>query len=459
MLTDLRCRKATPREKAYKLADEKGLHLYVTPAGARSWRMKYRFADKERQLTFGLYPEVSLVDARDRRDAARRLLRDGIDPGVVAKQRKAEAVLSAEASLKATAIAWHAVKKPSWKPRYAQQVLERLEKHVFPAIGALPIDKVTPPLVLTVLRAVEATGAISMAHRVRQYLSDIFVFAMASGWGRDDPAHIVRKALTPTTGQLRPAVRTVKAAQQLLTALEARQVYAVTKLASRLLALTAARPGVVRLAAPGEFEGLDTPTPIWRIPAAKMKLTRERRIDVTYEFVIPLSREAVTVVRTALALVGPNAPYLFPSVRSVHAPISDNTLSKFYRDAGFRDRHVPHGWRATFSTVMNERAAIGDRDEERAIIDLMLAHIPNGVEAAYNRAAYMPRRRAIAQEWGAMLMAGMCAPADLLVSQRGDSPRAQRARRARDRGVDAAPGAAAHSRPGRATVGAGGAGG
>ena len=271
-----------------------------------------------------------------------------------------------------------------------------------------------------------------MAHRVRQHISDVFVFAIASGWADDDPAHVVRKALTPTAPRLRPAVTKLAAAQRVLAKTEGQSAYAVTKLAARLLALTAARPGVIRMAAPQEFEGLDTASPIWRVPAAKMKLTRERRIDATYEFAIPRSRQAVEVVKVALELVGKDAPFLFPSTRDFHAPISDNTLSKFYRDAGLRGVHVPHGWRATFSTLMNELAADEDREEDRDIIDMMLAHVRNGVEAAYNRAAYMKRRREIGQRWADMLMAGAVAPGTLVVTQRGTSERAER-RRGRDR--------------------------
>lgn len=432
MLTDLTCRKAKAKDAAYQLHDSGGLFLYVTKAGFRSWRFKYRFHGKEKRLTFGGYPEVSLPKARELRDQAREKVREGIDPGVDRKQRAAEAALQAENTFKAVAMAWHTAQKRLWKPRYAEQVLQRFENDVFPLIGTLPTRAISAALVLQVIRAIEAREAHEMAHRVRQHISDVFVFAIASGWAEDDPAHVVRKALTPTAPRLRPAVTKLAAAQRVLAKTEGQSAYAVTKLAARLLALTAARPGVIRMAAPEEFEALETAAPIWRVPAAKMKLTRERRIDSTYEFVIPLSRQAVEVVRVALELVGPTAPLLFPSTRDFHAPISDNTLSKFYRDAGLRGVHVPHGWRATFSTLMNELAADEDREEDRDIIDMMLAHVRNGVEAAYNRAAYMKRRREIGQRWADMLMAGAVAPSTLVATQRGTSERAER-RRGRDR--------------------------
>jgi integrase len=385
---------------------------------------------------------VTLPKARELRDQARAMVRDGIDPGVERKQRAAETALSAETTFKSVATAWHKLQQRRWKPRYAEQVLQRFEADVFPAIGSLPIQAISAALVLKVMRTIEAREAHEMAHRVRQHISDVFVFAIASGWAEDDPAHVIRKALTPTSPRLRPAVTKLAAARRVLAQTEAQPAYAVTKLAARLVALTAARPGVVRMASPQEFEALDTAMPIWRIPAAKMKLTRERRIDATYEFVIPLSKQAVEVVSVAMELIGTGAPLLFPSVRDFHKPISDNTLSKFYRDAGLRGVHVPHGWRASFSTMMNELAAEDEREDDREIIDMMLAHVRDGVEAAYNRAAYMKRRREISQAWADMLMEGAVAPSTLVVTQRGTSARTLR-KRGRDRRLASAPDAAA----------------
>jgi len=443
LLTDVRCRSAKKAEKPYKLADSGGLYLMVTTTGFRSWRMKYRFAKKEKLLTFGAYPDVSLVEARGLRDAARKLLRSEIDPTIERLQREAEVALAADTTFKSVTLAWHKSRASGWKPRYAEQILQRFKNDVFPAIGSVPIDQVTPALVLRAIRAIEAREANVMAHRVRQHISDVFVYAIASGWTEDDPSHVIRKALVVGKKRLRPAVTKLADAQYVLTLTEAEPAYAVTKLAARLLALTAARPGVVRLAEAAEFERLDSSAPIWRIPAVKMKLTKEERIDATFEFVIPLSRQAVEVVKLAMEIAGPKAKYLFHSVRSVHSPMSDSTLSKLYRDAGLRGKHVPHGWRATFSTLMNERAADRDRPEERAIIDLMLAHVQDGVEAAYNRAAYMPRRREIAQAWADQLTELLPAPASLVETQRGTSARTAR-RHSRDRRLSSSRDAGTH---------------
>lgn len=414
MLTDVACRNAKPREKAYKLPDSESLFLFVTTAGARIWRWKYRFGGKEKLLTIGKYPAVSLTAARKARDQARAKLHEGIDPSAEKKQRKAAALVEHLDSFEKVARAWHEAKAKTLSPRYSDAVLSRLETNVFPKLGKASIRSISPPMVLEVIRSIEARGAHDMAHRIRNHVSDVFVWAIASGLADTDPAAVIRKALAPTDPRLRPALVKLDEARDVLRKAEASKLaHWSTKLASRLLALTAARPGVVRLAERSEFEGLDSDTPIWRIPASKMKLTRQRKRDITWEFVVPLSRQAVAVVNAALSL-SPSPQWLFTGIGSWKSPISDSTLSKLYREVGFTGKHVPHGWRSTFSTIMNERAAVAEREADRAIIDLMLAHAQEGVEPIYNRAAYMPRRREIAQEWADLLMHGLPEPATLL---------------------------------------------
>lgn len=414
LLTELACRNARPGEKDRKLADAHGLYLLVKRTGYRTWCWKYRHAGRERKLTIGAYPEISLKQARDERDEARRQLRMGLDPAAEKKRRKAEAAAAALDSFERVARGWHAAWSASRAPRYARQVLDRLEGDVFPRLGRLPVREITPPMVLDAIRSIEKRGAREMAHRVRMHISDVFVWAIASGLAEQDPAAVIRKALKPTNGRLRPAVLKLRDAREVLRKAEAQQdAWWATHLASRLLALTAARPGVVRLAERSEFEGIDGDSPLWRIPADKMKLTQERKRDLSFEFVLPLSSQAVAVVRTAMQ-ASPGDRWLFPGMAGWRKPISDSTLSKHYRLAGFTGRHVPHGWRATFSTIMNERAARDDRGGDRAVIELMLAHVQDGVEAAYNRAAYMPRRRELAQAWADMLMEGLPPPETLL---------------------------------------------
>lgn len=416
-LTDRACKQAKGTEKPYKLADGFGLYLYVTPTGFRSWRWKYRFAGKEKRLTFGPYPDVSLAEARDRREEAARQLRFGIDPAVEKKQQSAARAAQAGATFRLIAEDWHASQVKLWSPRHAELVKSSMDRDVFPKIGNLPIEAITTPIVMDVLRSIERRGAIETAHRTRQRISEVFARAIGSGLVQTDPAAVAGRALAPVKKGRFPAVRTVEAARSVLAAVETKPAHPMTKLASRLLALTAVRSGVLRLAEPLEFEGLNGEAPIWRIPAEKMKLVVERKEDAAFEFIVPLSRQAVDTIRVALALSA-GAPLLFRSIRHPRRPISDSTLSKAYRDAGYAGIHVPHGWRSTFSTVMNELAGDENRVGDRSIIDLMLAHVQGGVEGIYNRAAYMPRRRQLAQEWADLLTKGLPGPDTLIEGPR-----------------------------------------
>jgi hypothetical protein len=425
MLTELRCRTARKKAKAYKLPDEKGLYLYVTPTGFKSWRWKYRLGKTEKRLTFGPYPDVTLAAARALRDDAARARRAGLDPAAERKRAAAQRSAEIQNSFEAVAERWHERKKATWSAEHGTKVMASLKAEIFAATSptglwagkfcAMPITAVTAPMVLEILHPIEDRGAIDQAHRIRQRMSDVFVFGIAAGICENDPAAIVKKALKPVRKRRYPAFRKIEDARQVLILTEAAPAHPLTLLASRLMALTAARSGPLRHAAPEEFEELDTPNAIWRIPPEKMKLQLDHKEDAAFEFIVPLSRQAVDVVKVALGQVG-KGPLLFPSTRHAHRPMSENALSSLYkRILEVRGRHVPHGWRSTFSTIMNERAVERDRPEDRPIIDLMLAHKPEGVEATYNRAAYMARRRQLAQEWADMLLKDM-APAEQLLT-------------------------------------------
>ena len=423
MLSDLKARQAKPGEADYKLADSGGLYLLVTKGGAKSWRLKYRFAGKEKRLTFGRYPEVSLVEARERRDQARRLLREMRDPAVETMKRRLAAEASAVATFEKVAREWHEFQSPRWVPVHASDVIRSLENEVFPHLGSVPMKEIDAPLVLAVLRKVEKRGALETAKRVRQRMSAVFVHGISTGLCDADPAAIVTKALKPAPRQTRqPALTEIEMLRDLLRAAEESGASPVTKVASRLLALTAVRPGVVRGTAWSEIEGVDwdsehpeeTATGLWRVPSSRMKLALDRKDEVTFEHLVPLSRQALEAI-AAIRPLTKRLPILFPSNRHLHRPLSENAIGYLYNRCGYHGRHVPHGWRAAFSTVMNERAERAGRPGDRAVIDLMLAHVPsNKVEGAYNRAAYMERRREIAQEWADILTEGLMPAADLL---------------------------------------------
>jgi integrase len=423
MLTDLKAKQAKPREKDYKLADSGGLYLFVTTRGFRSWRMKYRFAGREKRLTFGPYPEVTLSEARDKRDAAKRLLRDHRDPATEELKRRLAAATDQDATFETVARRWHKLHESRWTPVHASDVMRSLEREIFLTLGAIPIRELDAPLVLAALRKIEARGSLETAKRVRQRMSAIFVHAISEGICASDPAAIVAKAMTPMRKRSRqPAIADLDELRQLLRTVERSGASPVTKVASRLLALTAARPAVLRGAAWDEFEGIDWDSadpaganaPLWRVPARRMKLVLERKDNLTYEHLVPLSRQAVEALAAIRPLTG-RYSLAFPSARHGHRPMSENAIGYLYNRCGYHGRHVPHGWRAAFSTIMNERAERAGRAGDRAIIDLMLAHIPaNRVEGAYNRAAYMERRREIAQDWADAVLEG-AAPASQLL--------------------------------------------
>lgn len=423
MLTDAKIKAAKPATKAYKLADSGQLFLHVTPAGGKHWRMNYTFGRNthgrpaQKTISFGSYPALTLSEARQKRDEAKRLLMDGLDPSVERRTNRQALGTEQENTFEAVARKWHDLRRPTWSKVHAADVLQSLVRDVFPVIGKLPLAAIDAPRVLRLLGAVESRGAIETAHRLRQRISEIFAYAIAAGLASQDPAASLGKALRKkpraksqpsVIDRIRGHEEQIAAVRRMLRACDDERCRASTKFALRLLALTAVRPNEVQLARWTEIEDLDGEKPLWRIPAERMKGDLDRKAEEHGEHLVPLSRQAVEVIRALHPLTG-NCELLFPSERHVHKPISENTLRALLIRAGYYQRHVPHGFRAAFSTIMNERP--DRREGDRAVIDLMLAHVPKDkVEGAYNRAAYLPRRREIAQAWADLITEGLEPP-------------------------------------------------
>lgn len=433
MLTDKAVRAAGPKDKPYKVADGGGLLLHVSTTGHKTWRLKYRFDGKEQLLTFGAYPYVSLAEAREMRNEAKKQLRTGVDPRHSAKRAKLIGSSSDGETFEIVARRWHEKQLGRWKPVHANDVITSLERDIFPHLGTMPLGEIDKRTLLAVLRKIEARGAIETARRVKQRVAKVYQFANAEGGDFVNPAADINEALTPVPPSKRyPALVELGAIRRLLSDVDRSGSSPVTRLASRFMALTGQRPGMVRRMEWREIQNVDwgkadanVGDANWVVPAEKVKQELHLRSDEAFDHPVPLSRQAVETLRAVRLLTG-RCRYVFPSSRSGTVPISENAVGYLYNREGYKGRHVPHGWRSSFSTLMNEeaeRTSLHDerRIADRFIIDLMLAHTPNGMSASelrYNRAAYLPRRREIAQQWADMIMDGALPTRDILESPR-----------------------------------------
>ncbi|MFA7269474.1 MAG: integrase arm-type DNA-binding domain-containing protein [Sterolibacterium sp.] len=383
-LTDTAIKNAKPGDKAARLFDGGGLYLEVAPAGGKWWRLKFRYGGKEKRLSLGVYPDVSLKDARQRRDDARKLLADGIDPSEHRKAVKATKTERAANSFEVIAREWFARKSPGWATSNAEKIIKRLENDAFPWMGGRPIAEITPPELLKVLRRIEERGAVESAHRMRNYCGQIFRYAIATGRAERDASADLRGALPPPVKEHRAAITDPKAAAELLRAMDSYQGSFVTKCALRLAPLVFVRPGELRKA---EWTEIDLDAAEWNIPAIRMKM-REPHL-------VPLSTQAVEILRELHALTGAGR-YVFPGARTNGRPMSDNAVLAALRRMGFaKDEMSGHGFRAMARTILDE--VLGVRPD---FIEHQLAHAvrdPNG--RAYNRTAHLAERRKMMQQW------------------------------------------------------------
>ncbi|AUX75669.1 tyrosine-type recombinase/integrase [Sinorhizobium fredii] len=408
-LTDKTVKNAKKEEATYKLVDGGGLNLFVLPTGTKSWRLRYRFDGKEKTLVIGNYPDVSLGEARAAREDAKETLKAGRDPSVVKKVEKLIGKQQTADTFEVIAREWHELQKPHWVARHADDVLDSLVKDVFPIIGKMPIRDIDAPTVLAVLRLVEKRDAKETARRIRQRLSSIVVYAIASGRATQDPAAVVREAMAPMKKGRQPAITDVDKAREMLLAAWKTPSHPVTKLGLRLLVLTAVRPGTLITTPWAEWNRIDEDDPVWQIPAARMKLKLQHKDDEARDHLVPLSSQAAETITVLRSLTG-RGPFALPNGRHAHKAMSENALGYLLNRAGYHHKHVPHGFRSTFSTIMNER-----HPADRQIIDLMLGHTPNDkVEGAYNRAEHLPRRKELAQLWADLILKDMPTADELL---------------------------------------------
>jgi integrase len=381
-LTDVAVRNAKPGPKTIRLRDERGLYLEVSPKGGKWWRLRYTFQGKENMLSLGVYPDVSLKDARDRRDAARRLIANGVDPSDARKAEKAEVQADAE-TYELVGREWHNKFMANLTERSASEILHRLERDVFPWVGHRPIREVTAPELLAVIRRIESRGAPETARRCLQYLSRIGRYAVATGRAERDAAADLRGCLPPANKRHFSSLTDPKAIAGLLRAIDAYQGSLVVLCALRLASLTFVRPGELRKAEWTEFNFEESE---WRIPAERMKMKEQH--------IVPLSQQAVATLRELHPLTG-SGKYVFPSIRSLARPMSENTVNGALRRMGYtKEEMTGHGFRSMASTLLNEMGW------NRDAIERQLAHGErNAIRASYNFAEYLPERRKMMQAW------------------------------------------------------------
>lgn len=380
-LTDLAVRQAKPKEKPYKLTDGGGLYLHVQPSGGRYWRLKYRVNGREKLLALGTYPDVSLADARDRRDDARKVIAKGGDPGAVKKEQKEQARALAENSFEQIAREWHEKQKGRWVPDHAARVLKAFEKEIFPEYGDMHIDLIQPPQVLASIRKIEDRGLKDYPARVLTWVRATFRYAVQTGRGTVNPAADLAGALKTHKVTHRPALSRADL-PEFLERLDAYEGQPLTRLGLRLLLLTFVRSRELRGA---RWEEFDLERAEWRIPGERMKMRAEH--------IVPLSKQAIAVLRELQPLTGRHE-LVFPGQNNLKKPMSENTLLYAMYRMGYHSQGTPHGFRATASTILNESGFTPDA------IERQLAHAEqNKVRAAYHRSEYLEERKKLMQWW------------------------------------------------------------
>ncbi len=378
-LTDTAIRNKKAAEKPFKLSDGNGLYLLVNPNGSRWWRFKYRFGGREKGLSFGVYPEVTLKLARDQREKARELVAKGVDPSLDRQQAKA----ADSDTFKGVYVEWLGKQEAKLAPVTLAKLKWMIETFALPRLGARPIGKVTARDILEVLRKIEERGKHETAHRTKQRIGQIFRYAVASGRAERDPTVDLRGALTSVTTKNRAAITDPTRIGELLRAIDGYEGQPATQAALKLAPLVFTRPGELRAAKWSEFD-LDRAE--WRIAAERMKM-REAHV-------VPLSKQALAILRELEPLTG-SGTHVFPSLLGDHRPMSENTVNAALRRMGYEKADMTgHGFRAMASTTLNELGWSPD------VIELQLAHKErNKVRAAYNRAERLTDRRKMMQEW------------------------------------------------------------
>ncbi|MBZ1874008.1 tyrosine-type recombinase/integrase [Klebsiella pneumoniae] len=370
---------AKPKEKAYKLADGAGLYLEVVPSGSRYWRMKYRFNGKEKRMAFGVYPAVSLAQARALRDEAKKKLAEGIDPSFAKKEEKLVRDVRLHNTFQAVALEWHGTKVSRWSAGYASDIIEAFNKDIFPYIGQQPVNEIKPLVLLNVLRRMESRGATEKAKKVRQRCSEVFRYAIVTGRAEYNPAADLTSAMSGHESKHYPFL-TVEELPDFFKALSGYTGSPLIVLAARLLILTGVRTGELRGAFWSEF---DLEKAVWEIPAERMKMKRPH--------LVPLSTQALEIVQQLKVMSG-QYPLVFLGRNDPRKTMSEASINQVFKRIGYTGKVTGHGFRHTMSTILHEEGF------NTAWIETQLAHLDkNAIRGTYNHAQYMEGRREMMQ--------------------------------------------------------------
>jgi len=400
-LTNTAIRNANSSKKTRKLYDERGLYLEISPNGGKWWRFKYRYIGKEKRLSLGVYPDVTLKMARERREESRKLLADGIDPS---ENRKAQKLANGgENSFEVIAREWFAKYSTNWTTDHGGRIFRRLERDVFPWIGDKQIAKVTAPELLSLIQRIEKRGAIETAHRALGNCGQVFRYAIATGRAERDLSSDLRGALPPAKGEHFAAITEPKQVAEILRAIDGYEGSLIVRCALRLAPLVFVRPGELRKA---QWENINFDKAEWRYMVTKTNT----------QHIVPLAQQAIEIFKELQPLTG-NGRYVFPGARSKQRPMSDNAILAAMRRMGIgKEEMSGHGFRAMARTILDE--VLGVRPD---FIEHQLAHAvrdPNG--RAYNRTAHLPERKKMMQQW-ADYLDKLKAGVDMIPLRRGGS--------------------------------------
>lgn len=381
-LTDTAVKNAKPTDKARKLADEKGLYLEVAPNGGKWWRLKYRVAGKEKRLSLGVYPEVGLKEAREKRDKARKLIAEGIDPSEQRKAKRIDEANKANNGFEAVAREWHTSRKVRWSDSYASSILAMFERHVFPVIGKRPVSELNPPEVLRVLRKIELR-TVHTAHKAKERISEVMRYAIATGRAERDPCPDLRGALSPIVTQHFAAITDPKEVGAMLRAFDGFNGTLIVRCALMLAPLVFCRPGELRQA---QWADISLEAGEWAYTVSKTKT----------DHLVPLSKQAISILEEIKELTG-HSRYVFPSIRDYDRPMSDAAINAALRRMGYdtKTEITGHGFRAMARTILAEQL-----HQKPEVIEHQLAHkVPDALGAAYNRTRFIKERKEMMQLW------------------------------------------------------------